>query len=229
MSLCNEMAGGVATHLPGLLVGIGTSPLPILSTSSGVTLSNVISDSHTPGAIAHTRTGTFLSENSVASILVRCDVAALALLYANCGWRSDPSASQVYCEARTRSRRGGGWGRCGSTSGRSTRSETYVVLRELDVAAHARDVDHARGVAGDVLAALCEQAKEGGGDEKDREGVNAIEAAPALERLVLEERTADCLGRCALGSVGVFEPRGDRSDLPSTIHWACLCQLRIRE
>ena len=100
MSLCNEMAGGVATHLPGLLVGIGTSPLPILSTSSGVTLSNVISDSHTPGAIAHTRTGTFLSENSVASILVRCDVAALALLYANCGWRSGQHPKSIAKHAR---------------------------------------------------------------------------------------------------------------------------------
>lgn len=71
------------TYFPDLLVGTGTTALLTLSTRSSVMLSNVISDSHTPGATAQTRTGTFFSANSVAIIFVRCDAAALALLYAN--------------------------------------------------------------------------------------------------------------------------------------------------
>jgi hypothetical protein len=59
------------------------TPLPTLSTISGVISSAVISDAYTPGAIALTRTRAPLSANSVASIFVRCDAAALALLYAN--------------------------------------------------------------------------------------------------------------------------------------------------
>lgn len=45
--------------------------------------STVSSDSNTPGAMPHTRTGNFFSANSVDSIFVRCDAAALELLYAN--------------------------------------------------------------------------------------------------------------------------------------------------
>lgn len=92
-----------------------------------------------------------------------------------------------------------------------------MVLRELDQAAHAGDVDHGRGVAGHVLAALCEQTEEGGGDEEDREGVDVVEAAPALEGLALEERTADRIRRLAVRVVGIFEPWGDGSGLSSAV------------
>ena len=73
-------AADTVTHFPSLLAGIGTMPFAILSTG---TPEGVISDAYGPGAMAFTRTGMFFSANSVAIILVRCDRAALALLYAN--------------------------------------------------------------------------------------------------------------------------------------------------
>lgn len=142
---------GASTHDPGLLAGTGTRPLPTLSTSSGVILSYVISDSQTPGAIEETRTGTFLSANSVASILERCVAAAFALLYANC----DANSVRI-------------------SSSELKKAETYVVLRKLDAAAHARNVDYGRGVSRNILAALGEKAEESGCHEEDREGVDTV-------------------------------------------------------
>ena len=73
------------THVPGLSAGTGRIPCPTMFVALAplASRSAVSSDSYTPGATPETRTGIFLSTNSVAIIFVICATAAFELLYAN--------------------------------------------------------------------------------------------------------------------------------------------------
>ena len=61
-----------------------------------------------------------------------------------------------------------------------------MVLCKLDQAADTRDIDDGRGPSRDVLAALGEEAEEGGGAEEDGKGVDVVEIRPVFERVRIE-------------------------------------------
>lgn len=92
-----------------------------------------------------------------------------------------------------------------------------MVLRKLDLAAHAGDVDDGGRVPRDVLAAFGEKPEEGCGYEEDGERVDAVDAGPALERLPFEEATADGFCVLALRRIGILEPRRHGPGLSSTV------------
>ena len=73
-----------------------------------------------------------------------------------------------------------------------------MVLRELDLAADACDVDDGRRVPCDVFATFRQKTEEGCGHEEDRERIDAVDAGPALEGFSFEETTADSLRVLAL-------------------------------
>ena len=76
------------TYEPDRPAGKASKLWTTLANSSGpVIVSAVISDANRPGAIGFTRTGMPFRAISVASILVRWDVAAFELLYANLALR----------------------------------------------------------------------------------------------------------------------------------------------
>ena len=118
--------------MPGRPAGTGTMLWATIETcSSPVIVSNVISDSYTPGAIELTRTGMRLRANSVANILVRWVAAAFELLYAN--YSSKLSDRQ---------------------STRFTDGCAHVSLRDLQKSTYAGDVDDAGRVSFDISTAL---------------------------------------------------------------------------
>ena len=125
---------------------MGTTPRPTESTRCGRRGRGTISDSYTPGAIAHTRTGTFFKANSVARSLVRWDAAALEELYPN---YTQPNVS-VNTDTEIR-----------------VKYTIYMILGNLDNTADAGYVDHARRIALRVFTTFCKQPKERHGHEVD--------------------------------------------------------------